>query len=133
MQLWLTVWQLPQTLIGRMYYACITTSKITCYPTLKLIHTTALKPNAGVSLGQYVFVGTGSNTFTTLHELGHTVQSNYYGWLYLPLIGLPSVIRAIVFKYQWKRDKWGNRNYYAIWFERQASLLGYVCFSKQII
>jgi hypothetical protein len=130
MKLTNTLWQLPQIIVGFIYYLCVNKVKVERVKTIHLIHTSSINTNAGVSLGSYVFVGAGSNRATILHELGHTIQSNYYGWLYLPLIGIPSVVRAMVFKHQWKRGKWHAKNYYGIWFERQASLLGYVCFNK---
>lgn len=132
MPLLLWLWQLPQTSIGFIYYTCITNRRTQLIKTSKVVHTSALRANEGVSLGKYVFVGINSNRDTVLHELGHTVQSAYYGIFYLPLIGLPSIVRAMLFKYQWKRGKWHNKNYYGVWFERQASLLGYMCFTSTI-
>ena len=126
MPLLLFIWQLPQLIIGRIYYTCITKTKIITINNSTAIYTTAMPANAGMSLGKYVFVGDKSNRVTVLHELGHTIQSKYYGWFYLVLIGIPSLVRAILFKYQWKRGKWHTKDYYGIWFERQASLLGYV-------
>ena len=55
---------------------------------------------AGVSLGHVVFWTRESNRWHELddrnraHELGHTKQSRLFGWLYLPLVGLPSISRA---------------------------------------
>lgn len=130
MPLHLFMWQLPQLIIGYVYYICITKTKIITVHNSTVIYTTAMHANAGVSLGKYIFVGDKSNRHTVLHELGHTIQSKYYGWFYLMLIGIPSFVRAILFKYKWKRGKWYSKNYYGVWFEHQASLLGYVCYNK---
>ncbi|MBC7412584.1 MAG: hypothetical protein H7331_09050 [Bacteroidia bacterium] len=126
----LFIWQLPQLVIGYIYYICIPKTKIATVNNNTIIYTTTMQANAGMSLGKYVFVGAKSNRATVLHELGHTIQSKYYGWFYLFLIGIPSLIRAIVFKYKWKRGNWYTKNYYAVWFERQASLLGYTCYGN---
>lgn len=54
----------------------------------------------GVSLGHVVFWTRESNRWHELdernraHELGHAEQSRLLGWLYLPLVGLPSISRA---------------------------------------
>lgn len=50
------------------------------------------KYNFGVSLGKYVILCKKRSFNDILHEGGHQKQSLYLGWLYLPLIGLPSVI-----------------------------------------
>ena len=54
----------------------------------------------GISLGHIVFWSHESSRWHDLdirnraHELGHTKQSRLLGWLYLPVIGLPSISRA---------------------------------------
>jgi len=54
----------------------------------------------GISLGHIVFWSRESSRWHDLdirnraHELGHTKQSRLLGWLYLPVIGLPSISRA---------------------------------------
>ena len=44
------------------------------------------------TLGQYVFYFGNISEQGRRHETGHSIQSKYLGWLYLPLVGLPSVI-----------------------------------------
>ena len=54
----------------------------------------------GISLGHVVFWCRENNRWHELdernraHELGHTKQSRMLGWLYLPLVGVPSISRA---------------------------------------
>jgi hypothetical protein len=54
----------------------------------------------GISLGHIVFWSRESSRWHDLdrrnraHELGHTKQSRMLGWLYLPVVGLPSISRA---------------------------------------
>ena len=54
-----------------------------------------------MSLGIFIFLGScaeGPEDPLVVHEYGHTVQSVILGPLYLPLIGLPSLIWAGVFR-----------------------------------
>lgn len=76
-----------------------------------------------ISLGAYVFLCPSHwNDETTLkHEKGHTRQSLMLGWLYLLIIGLPSIIWARCFG--WYREKY-NVSYYAFYTEKQADKLG---------
>lgn len=54
-----------------------------------------------VSLGWFVFWSEGENRWfvldehTRAHEYGHSIQSRWLGPLYLPLVGVPSVMRVL--------------------------------------
>ena len=56
---------------------------------------------SAVSLGFFVFWAEGVTRYAILdhntraHEYGHTFQSRWFGPLYLPLIGIPSVMRVL--------------------------------------
>lgn len=72
--------------------------------------------NSGVSLGKYIiFQKDCYDAQSILHEKGHQKQSLYLGWLYLLLIGLPSILgnlvhRVIKFNYYnqpW--EKWADK------------------------
>jgi len=54
-----------------------------------------------------------------LHEYGHSIQSFLLGWLYLPLVGIPSVIRAAV----WKNRRLNPALYYKRYPESWADKL----------
>lgn len=75
-----------------------------------------------LSLGTYIFIcpahyGDGD---TLLHEQGHTKQSYILGWLYLLVIGLPSLIWANCFeKYRQKH----NISYFSFYTEKWADKL----------
>ncbi len=56
-----------------------------------------------------------------LHEYGHTLQSRKLGWLYLFVIGLPSIIWAGCFDNYRKKH---NKSYYSFYTERWADELG---------
>ena len=55
------------------------------------------------------------------HEFGHTLQSKKLGWLYLFVIGLPSIIWAGCFDNYRKKH---NKSYYSFYTERWADRLG---------
>ena len=91
----------------------------------------------GVSLGHIVFWSSENIRWHDLddrnraHELGHTKQSRLLGWLYLPVIGLPSISRAayaLAFREvtgrQWTR-------YYEGYPENWADRLGGVVRDKE--
>jgi len=82
----------------------------------------------GISLGHIVFWSRESSRWHELddrnraHELGHTKQSRLFGPLYLPIIGIPSISRAIyalahreITGREWTRyydgypEKWADR------------------------
>ncbi len=82
----------------------------------------------GISLGHIVFWSRESSRWHELddrnraHELGHTKQSRLFGPLYLPIIGVPSISRAIyalayreITGREWTRyydgypEKWADR------------------------
>jgi hypothetical protein len=124
------IWQLPQNLLGFMLsrnyvlkHACISRNgKWVVY----------FKPffRSGISLGNYIildywYCGRDSRQII-YHEYGHSRQSLILGWLYLPLVGLPSIIGNIwdrLFHKKWssdRREKW----YYSRYPENWADKLG---------
>lgn len=111
------IWQLPQTLVGYIYKSILREraeliedgdTKVYQKPT-----------SGGVSLGRYVFVYKYSlrKELVTKHEKGHRKQSKILGWLYLPVIGIPSIIWAGIHKkvapntsyYSFYTEKWANK------------------------
>ena len=80
----LYIWQLPQNILG-ILIKFITKSK-------PIEHIYYWKYNSGLSLGKYIFVNKNASFNIVFHEEGHQKQSLYLGWLYLIIIGLPSII-----------------------------------------
>lgn len=110
------VWCFPQQLAG-LTLRIITRAK------KKDDHYEYNFKGGSISLGTYVFLCPShwNDERVLKHEKGHTVQSNILGWLYLPIIGLPSVIWANCFG--WYRKKY-NKSYYDFYTERSADELG---------
>lgn len=81
--------------------------------------------NGSVSLGTYIFLCPSHwhDTETLKHEKGHIKQSYILGWLYLIVIGLPSIIWCKCFaNYRAKR----NIPYEWFYTEKWADKLGKV-------
>lgn len=119
----LFIWQLPQNLLGfllsrKASFQMKVKNKIIYYK--KFL-------NSGVSLGQFIILDDSIQSSKDwlniiFHEIGHSKQSLYLGWLYLPVIGLPSFFRNIYARIFKKNDTW----YYSGFPENWADKLGNV-------
>lgn len=131
-QVLLWIWQLPQNIAGFLL-----TRKCYFIGTVGggINFNVFYKKNffgAGVCLGDYIildykYLGRKDRSVQK-HEYGHHLQSIKLGWLYLLVVGLPSIVRNIydrIFHKKWakeKRMKW----YYSSYPEKQADRLGLV-------
>ena len=115
-QVLLYIHQLPQNLVG-VVLRLIHKGTDTEYNDA-LVRKSA-KMQGGISLGKYIIVGARASKKTIMHEYGHCIQSKRLGWLYLLVVGLPSILHA------WLCDceKRGH-SYYDYWCERWADRLG---------
>jgi hypothetical protein len=79
--------------------------------------------SGSVSLGKYIFLCPShwNNEIVYCHECGHQKQSMMLGWLYLIVIGIPSIIWAGCFK---RFRKKYNISYYTFFTESWADRLG---------
>ncbi len=79
------------------------------------------------SLGLFVFLSDSLDAQrkedVMIHEYGHTIQSLMLGVLYLPIIGVPSMIWCMTPYFQRKRIR-KNISYYSFYPERWADRLG---------
>lgn len=107
------LWQLPQNIVGLIVKA-FTKAKWD-----KDQEIFRWKKLSGLSLGLFAFVSDSASDFVIKHEKGHQKQSLYLGWLYLLVIGLPSLIWCILWSLFW-RDKYG---YYSFYTEKWANKL----------
>ena len=112
------LWQLPQNLLGALYrdllaykekvYLVNNTEDFTLY---------AKDTLGSVTLGRHILISSRAGSDTIKHEIGHVKQSKILGPLYLPLIGIPSILWAAVHKkiapnksYYWfYTEKWANK------------------------
>ena len=111
------LWQLPQNLLGALYrdllaykekvYLVNSTEDFTLY---------AKYTPGSVTLGRHIFTSSRADNDTIKHEIGHVKQSQILGPLYLPLIGIPSILWAAVHK-----KIAPNKNYYWFYTEKWAN------------
>lgn len=118
-------WELPQTLVGWLYSVVrALAGQVDRVDTFSGI-TFATKKDwpygMGVSLGTFIDLwaapwmqGEGERYILgnqiCQHEFGHTTDSQRFGWLYLPVIGLPSLLNAM-----------GKGNHNVFWTEIRAN------------
>lgn len=117
----LFIWQLPQNLLGWIVYMVNMKSVKEVYDSsLKVKYYTAKHvSDRGISLGMFIFLDNDRATSSVRirHERGHQKQSEYLGWLYLIVIGLPSLTGNILSRYI-------KFNYYDQPWEAWADKLG---------
>jgi hypothetical protein len=108
------LWGLPQNLLGlllRLIYKGYDSQ----YKDVIVRRSTYM--HGGISLGKYIIINQWSTDETLKHEYGHCIQSKKLGWLYLFVVGLPSLLHA-----GFCRCK--NHSYYDVFPERWADKLG---------
>lgn len=117
-----STWELPQNLLGRLVvkmFNAIYYDKALDSDTVKLY---VWNVNAGLSLGNYIFIPDQPVPESFIkHEYGHSLQSKQLGWLYLPVIGIPSIIWFHCFSEYRKKH---NVSYYSFYTEKWADRLG---------
>ena len=120
-------WGLPQNLAG---LAVLLAEKVLNpegrHYRFRIALVTEWKRSAGMSLGMFVFVHEQADVHNRpilVHEYGHTLQSLLLGPLYLPVIGLPSLIWANVPALKRFRQR-KNYSYYRFFPEAWANAWG---------
>lgn len=117
-------WGLPMTLIGLVFFlgnALFNNIESLKFPYGR-IEVNLRVMSGGVSLGGFYFVNAYHAPFIRRHERGHSRQVMIWGWLFLFVIGIPSIVRAAF----WSKikAKHPEKSYYDIWFEDQATRWG---------
>lgn len=115
------LWELPQNLIGLGLSFIYKYDELIPYGDKQIRY--CKKFSGGISLGNYVFVGTKKKDIIK-HEYGHTIQSKLLGPLYLFIIGIPSIVWASI--YGTKLVPETKNGYYKFYTERWADKLGQV-------
>lgn len=117
--LWL--WQFPQNYIAFLVYSCLGYS---CYYGKEYYGRHVIYSNyiaSGFSLGDYIFALPDSPGEVLRHELGHSYQSQLLGWLYIPVIAIPSILHNLVHYIAYKLGK--EWDYYSFYTEKWADKL----------
>lgn len=113
----LHLWQLPQHLLAKFLIKIYNASYEEDYNGKSIYH---IDKYWGISLGNYIIINKHSNDNTIKHEYGHSIQSLYFGPLYLFIIGLPSITMNVLSRVKILDP----RNYYNRWPESWADQLG---------
>ena len=118
-------WELPQTLVGWLFSLARAlvgrVERVDVLGGITFVSGRARSFGGGVSLGSFVDLWlwhtlTGRNESYVLcdqlcmHEFGHTADSQRFGWFYLPIIGLSSLLSAM-----------GKGNHNVFWTEIRAN------------
>lgn len=116
------IWQLPQNLIGLILYHIYGKWWImeTTYMGKKVLYSGKMR--GGISLGNYIIIQNILDNPREIlwHEYGHCRQSEYLGWLYLLVIGIPSILWAFLHDFK----PFSKYNYYSFYTEKWADKLG---------
>lgn len=124
----LFLWQLPQNILGFFMIIFLDAYK-PCFDPEKEFWIYYKTRFSSFSLGYFVVMnGFIYSEIDLKHEFGHQKQSIYLGWLYIPIIGIPSFLGNIwdrIFHKGWKMNK-RKRWYYSLPWEKWADKLGYV-------
>ena len=93
------LWEFPQILVGWIISKCVEVESREYYNGRCIIY---FKRNnwfskiiSGTSLGYYILLPMGRDEVTVAHEYGHCLQSAKWGWLYIPVIGIPSIMNNL--------------------------------------
>ena len=118
-------WEIPQTLVGWLYSVGRAivghVDRVDTLGGITFVTKDGFSYGMGVSLGTFVDLwaapwmqGEGERYVLgnqiCMHEFGHTADSQLFGWLYLPFVGLPSLINAL-----------GKGNHDVFWTEIRAN------------
>ena len=94
------VWQFPQMLLGKILIR-LTKAEKTVFKTsngreivyyLFERNTAFNRFISGIGLVDILLHSGNNDELAILHEYGHTLQSRYLGWLYLPVVGVYSAV-----------------------------------------
>ena len=114
-------WCLPQQLIGLLVRCFVKVRATYIYKDCIIYYTESIK--GACCIGNRIFMGKGyiGKVETTKHEYGHYKQSLRLGWLWIFVIGIPSLVWAGCFqKYRIKN----KISYYSFYTEKWANKLG---------
>ena len=91
----LFLWQLPQNLLAIVMIPFMGKLKFVKYDNYCYAFEVINMPSA-ISLGSFIYLSAYHAKRETVigHEYGHVIQSHKLGWLYLLVIGIPSLLNA---------------------------------------
>ena len=124
--LWQWIWGLPQNLVGLAFYLYFRAKGCPHFPYQGAMVTVWTLRSGSMSMGRFLFMHpswTPADRELLAHEYGHTIQSLFFGPLYLLTVGLPSVIWAGHPAFQ-KLRRVKKLDYDSVYPEKSATRLG---------
>lgn len=119
LSLLLYIWQLPQNLVGLLFLLFIKGEKRHQLGDIRFYYLFTFP--GGITLGEYILLSS-RKEWHIRHEFGHVLQSRILGPLYLPVIGLFSLIHAWLNEVIGCCKKYPD-GYYHFWTEKWANKL----------
>lgn len=119
-------WGLPQNLVGGVLYLYYRLRGCPYFRYQGAFGVVWTNPSGSMSMGSFLFMHPTwdpSNRNLLAHEYGHTIQSLFFGPIYLLAVGLPSVIWAGTPALQ-RRRLVKHIDYYSVYPEKGATRLG---------
>lgn len=117
--LWQWTWGFPQTFVGFIVY-------LICHKcphgTYRGCITTRWNNRGSMGMGMFLFLGS-EDPQVRVHEFGHSVQSLILGPLFLPVMGIPSLLWCNLPPCRRLRKE-KNISYYRFYPESTANYLG---------
>ena len=113
--------ELPQTLLGCIVQLFLTGKMDEgLYKGRRIIRFKKGKIFSGTSLGYWILLPYDAGAKTVAHEFGHCLQSAKWGWLYLIVVGIPSLRNNL----KSRTCERTSKNYYELYPEKEADTLG---------
>lgn len=108
------LWQLPQNIVALLMMPFLGKMTLVRYD-LYAFAFECEKMSGAISLGNFIFLSPAcaQKEATILHEYGHVLDSQKFGWLYLLIIGIPSILWASFFS--------KGKCYYNCYTEKRAN------------
>lgn len=113
----LYIWQLPQNLFGLILRSFYKADERFGYNDSVVQISRSFR--SGISLGRYIILKYNRED-AVKHEYGHCRQSKRWGPLYLPVVGLVSLMHNMFCDCSSRKHK----SYYNVWPENEADRLG---------
>lgn len=117
--LWQWTWGLPQTLVGLIVFLCNLNKPHELY---RGCIVTRWNQGGSLGVGMFLFLGS-DDPQVRIHEFGHSVQSVMLGPLFLPVMGISSILWCnLPWCRKLRREK--GVSYYRFYPESTANRLG---------
>ena len=119
-------WGLPQNLVGGALYLWYRLRGCPHFRYQGAFGVVWTQDSGSMSMGSFLFMHPTwdpKDRDLLAHEYGHTIQSLFFGPLYLLTVGIPSILWAGLPRFRkLRREK--HLSYYAVYPEKQATSLG---------